>query len=101
MVDWVPLLAPGSVARAVAGAAVFWFPGLAWAWALGGELGWHRWLPISIVLAFTVQPMVMFFANLVAGLPITLATTAMACVALGLAGLTVGMRPRVRTLLEL
>jgi hypothetical protein len=101
MVDWAAWLSPGSVTRALLGGALFWGPGLAWAWALGHDLGWTRWVPISFVLAFTVVPTVMFFANLLAGLPITTATTAVACATTALAGLAVGLRPRVRSQLNL
>lgn len=101
MVDWPQLLASGSIARAIVGGMVFWFPGLTWAWALGRDLGWHRWVPISIVLAFTVQPLVVFFANVVTGLPVTLATTATASVAIGLAGLSLGLRSHVHGALEI
>lgn len=101
VVDWTALLSPGSIPRALLGGAVFWFPGLAWAWTLARDLGWRRWVPISIVLAFTVQPLVMFFANLITGLEVTTATTALASVTLGLAGLAAGLRSRVHERLEL
>lgn len=100
MPDLLAALSPGSIPRAIAGGLLYWLPGLAWAWALARELGWTRWLPISIVLAFTVQPLAMLVANVVLGLEVTLGTTALMCVATTLAGLAVGVRSHVHASLQ-
>lgn len=95
MVDWGAVVTGTGWGQILVGGALFWFPGLAWSWALIGDLGPSRWVPLSIVLAFTVQPFTMLLANLLFGLPVQLGTTATLSAALGLAGLAVGMREQV------
>lgn len=95
MVDIAGLLAEGSWLRLFVGGSLFLAPGLAWAWALARELGPTRWVPLSLVLAFTVQPLTLLFLNLLFAIPITIGTTALLATALTLAGLAMGLTPRM------
>lgn len=100
MVDWGAVILGTDWPQLLIGGGLFWLPGLAWAWALTRELGPALWLPISIVLAFTVQPFTMLLVNLLFGVPIQLGTTVTLSVALAMAGLAVGLRERVQTVLS-
>lgn len=80
------------VAQMLLGGALFWAPGLTWAWAFLPEAPWSQRLPLSIVLAFTLTPAAMFLLNLVLGVPIRLATTAFLAVTLALLGLLAVLR---------
>ncbi len=98
MIDAAGLLTEGTIPRLIIGGVLFWAPGLAWAWALARELGPTRWIPISLVLAFTVQPLTLLFLNLLFAIPITLGTTSLLASALTLAGITIGLAPRTNAL---
>lgn len=80
------------LAQLVVGALVLWAPGLAWTWALTEELGWARFLAVSVIVALTVQPGVMYLGSVFLGVPITPTNTVL--LALGLAALAAGWRIR-------
>lgn len=87
MVSWV---------QAVVGAAVLWFPGLAWSWALLPGLGWVRKLVVSVVVAVTVQPGLMFFLNVFLGVPVTAVNVTLLSLGLGSLGLAAVLRSWMR-----
>lgn len=76
----------------VAGALVMWAPGLAWTWALAPGLDWAKFLAVSVVVALTVQPGVMYLGSVFLGIPISPMNTVL--LSLGLAALALGWRVR-------
>lgn len=84
--------------RMVWGTLIFLAPGAAWTWALLRHLGWLRAIPIAFLLAFTLEPGVLLFSNLVLGVPATAAVGIYLSTALALGGLAFGLRPRYNAL---
>lgn len=84
------------VVQLVVGGLVLWAPGLAWTWALTDGLDWAKFVAVSVVVALTVQPGMMYLGNVFLGVPITPTNTVL--LSLGLASLAAGwaLRPRMR-----
>lgn len=83
------------VAQLVVGVLVLWAPGLAWTWALVEGLDWAKFLFLSVVVAFTVQPGVMYIVHVFFGFPLTVMNTVLLSVGLALLGLAWALRPRL------
>ncbi len=77
------------------GALVLWAPGLAWTWALAPGLDWAKFLFLSVIVAFTVQPATLYLLNVFLGVPITHLNIALLSLSLALLGLGWGARPRI------
>ncbi|MBW3583321.1 MAG: hypothetical protein KY455_09515 [Euryarchaeota archaeon] len=78
--------------RFLAGTALYLLPGVVWTWALAPRLAWFQKVPLSVVVAFTVQPGVLFLLHLLFSVPLDLATNVFLAVALALLGTAVLVR---------
>lgn len=83
------------VAQLVVGVLVLWAPGLAWTWALVEGLDWAKFLFVSVVVAFTVQPGIMYVGNVFFGFPVTATNTVLLALGLALLGVAWALRPRL------
>lgn len=77
------------------GSLVLWAPGIAWAWALVPGLDWAKFLFLSVILAFTIQPATLYLLNVFLGVPITHLNVTLLSLSLALLGLGWGARPRL------
>lgn len=82
-------------AQLVLAVIVLWLPGLAWTWALTDDLGWARFLVVSVVVALTVQPGIFYVLNVFFGVPITPANTILLALALTALALAMALKPRL------
>lgn len=83
------------ILQLVAGILVLWAPGLAWTWALVDELDVPKFLFVSVIVALTVQPGLMYVGNVFLGVPITPTNTVLLALGLAALALGVGLRPRL------
>lgn len=86
MVDWLQL---------ALAAAVLWSPGLAWTWALLGDLDAPSFLAVSVVVALTLLGATLYVGSVFLQVPLRPSVYVFTALALASLGLARALAPRL------